>query len=222
MRTRKSNIKSKNFNKRFIKTHSKRQRGGTNNNINLIVASRYGDTEIVAMLLEKGDDVNAKDDSGWTALIVASFYGHPEMVEMLLNNGSDVNAKNNDGYTALIMASERGRPEIVSILLANGADVNATDDNGYTSLMWAVKFGHTLIVELLEKAIETETKIRGYKQAAMELVRHRDVKIPSLRTLSYRQLPTYTTTEINGYDLLPPSKLCGKRRRESIREKSQK
>ena len=43
----------------------------------------------------------------------------------------------------------------------------------------------------------------------MELVRHRDVKIPSLRTLAYRQLPTYNTTEINEYYLLyPPSKLA--------------
>ena len=96
--------------------------------------------------------------------------------------------------------------------MANGADVNAKDNNDYTALMWAVEFGHTSIVDLLEKAIETEKQIRGHKQTAMELVRHRDVKIPSLRTLAYRQLPTYTTTEINQYDLLPPSKLGGKRR----------
>ena len=178
----------------------------------LILASRYGHTEIVAMLPEKGDDVNVKDNDGWTALIVASFYGHTEIVAMLPEKGADVNAKNNDGYTALIMASVRGHEEIVINLLTNGADVNAKDHNDYTALLWAVKFGHTSIVDLLEKAIETEKKIIGHKQAAMKLVRHRDVKIPSLRTLAYRQLPTYTTTEINQYDLLPPSKLGGKRK----------
>ena len=187
-----------------------RQRSGTNNNINLIVASYGGHTETVTMLLEKGADVNAKDNDGRTSLILASRYGHTEIVAMLLKKGADVNAKNIDGYTALIMASERGHAEIVSDLLANGADVNAKDDNDYTALMWVVEFGHTSIVDLLEKAIETEKKIRCHKQAAMELVRHMDVKIPSLRTLAYRQLPTYPTNEIKKYDLLLPSKLGGK------------
>ena len=246
-------------NKRFIKTRSKRQKGGTNDDINikLIWASYQGKTEDVVTLLKAGADVNAKnplgwtalmeaskegneetakellkngaevdmkDDEGWTALIWASRIGRTEIVAMLLERGADVNAKNNYGYTALMLASEKGYSEIVSLLLANGAVVNAKTNNRYTALMLASEKGHTEIMELLEKAIETDEKIRGHKQAAMELVRHRDVKIPSLRTLAYRQLPTSTTTEINEVNdlLIPPSKLGGKRRTKRSKKKTRK
>ena len=183
----------------------------------LILASRHGHTEIVTMLLANGADVNAKNNDGWTALIVASFYGHTEIVTMLLEKGADVNAKNNDGYTALIMASEREHMEIVIDLLANGADVNAKDDNDYTALDWAVEFGHTSVVELLEKAIKTEQETRSNKQNAMGLVRDRHEKVPSLQTLSHRNIDTHATMLYNkaATDGIVPaigSKLGGKRK----------
>ena len=49
----------------------------------LIKASENGHTETVAMLLEKGADVNAKTNWGDTALIQASYYGHTEIVKLL-------------------------------------------------------------------------------------------------------------------------------------------
>ena len=46
-------------------------------------ASWYGCTENVALLLEKGADVNAKNNDDWTALIIACQEGHTEIVKLI-------------------------------------------------------------------------------------------------------------------------------------------
>ena len=199
----------------------RRQRGGKTDqeekDTYLLEAAVIDDPDKVTDALDAGANVNTKDNDGRTSLILASRHGHTEIVTMLLEKGADVNAKNNDGYTALIMASEREHMEIVIDLLANGADVNAKDDNDYTALDWAVEFGHTSVVELLEKAIKTEQETRSNKQNAMGLVRDRHEKVPSLQTLSHRNIDTHATMLYNkaATDGIVPaigSKLGGKRK----------
>ena len=62
-------------------------------------------TSQVMLLLEKGADVNAKGNDGFTALMVGSLQGRTEIVKILLEKGADVNEKGNDGFTALMIAS---------------------------------------------------------------------------------------------------------------------
>ena len=87
----------------------------------LIKAISKGDTEKVHALLEKGADVNAKDNNGGTALMRAAQEGQTDTLQALLANGADVNAKINDGGTALKKAKEGGHEEIVRILKEAGA-----------------------------------------------------------------------------------------------------
>jgi ankyrin repeat protein len=84
-------------------------------------ASSKGLVQIVEILLEKGADVNAKDQDGDTALIRASGEGHIDVVKLLLEQGADVNAKNNAGATALIWAFMQGHTEVAKLLKAHGA-----------------------------------------------------------------------------------------------------
>lgn len=139
--------------RKFRRTRSKRQTGGTNNNMNIVLASHDGNTEIVEKLLKNGVDVEERY-RGWTALIKASQQGHIEILKMLLENDADVNARLQGGKdsTALIQASHGGHTEIVRMLLENGADVNATAPTGYheaTALMEASQQGHIEIVKML-------------------------------------------------------------------------
>ena len=97
MRTRTNNISK-------CKQYKKKQKGGTNDD-ELIKAIINGNKETVENLLEKGANVNAKDNREGSALIWASKRGHKEIVEMLLEKGANVNATDNDGETALSMAS---------------------------------------------------------------------------------------------------------------------
>src|SRR5204863_3116842 len=60
---------------------------------NLRWAASKGDCEDVQKLLEEGDDVNEKDNDGWTALHWAVFDGHEKVARLLIEHGADVDAK---------------------------------------------------------------------------------------------------------------------------------
>ena len=52
-----------------------------------------GDLAGVQAELDKGADVNAKNESGVTPLLWAAWKGHKEVAELLIANGADVNTK---------------------------------------------------------------------------------------------------------------------------------
>ena len=82
--------------------------------------------EVAELLLDRGADVNAKNDLGQTPL----YHADSEVAELLLDHGADVNAKNDFGQTPLHYADS----EEAELLLDRGADVNAKDDIGQTPL----------------------------------------------------------------------------------------
>jgi ankyrin repeat protein len=45
----------------------------------LQVASMNGHCEVAKLLIEKGADINMKDDEGWTAFHLAAWNGHCEV-----------------------------------------------------------------------------------------------------------------------------------------------
>ncbi len=112
-------------------------------------AAALGHTEIVRALLAAGADVNAKDESGRTALIVTSIGGHLEIVHLLLDKGAPIDVQGTDGATALHAAVRFGHPELAAVLLARGAKVNVQDAQKMSPLHYAAGFGHRDIAELL-------------------------------------------------------------------------
>jgi ankyrin repeat protein len=75
----------------------------------LIKAAGPGDLELVKTLLDKGADVNARDNRGKTALMSAVWGGDLKVVQLLLDWGADANAKTIGGRTALMEAASRDR-----------------------------------------------------------------------------------------------------------------
>jgi hypothetical protein len=74
-------------------------------------AAMFGGVDLVAWLLDKGLDVNAKEDDGNTPLMDAVLLPVPAMkgtmestVRLLLRRGADINAVNKAGNTALWIA----------------------------------------------------------------------------------------------------------------------
>ncbi|HJS23338.1 MAG TPA: ankyrin repeat domain-containing protein [Pyrinomonadaceae bacterium] len=130
----------------------------------LMMAVRWGHTEIVKLLLDAGAQVDARHRLGYSALMRSAGRSIPEMnpprgqplpppsaeiMTLLLAKGADVNFLGRDGETALMEANS---VEKAKLLVARGAQVNTTDKEGRTALMFAVVRGDVEVVETLLQA----------------------------------------------------------------------
>jgi len=70
----------------------------------------------VRLHIRRGDDVNATDDKGRSALILAASRGHTETCRLLLEAGADPRLLDNDGIDALSLAKGAGRIELALLL----------------------------------------------------------------------------------------------------------
>jgi ankyrin repeat protein len=116
----------------------------------LLLASKNGHQDIVNLLLERGIDINQKDEDGRNALHLASWYGHQETVQLLIENRIDIKQTDEFGLNALHLASRYGHSVIVQILIKKGMDIRQKDSLfGQNALHWASEGGHGEIVQLL-------------------------------------------------------------------------
>jgi len=102
-------------------------------------------------------NLNAADETGWTALMLAAICDHADAVSMLLNAGAAPNQKDSHGDTALIGSASLNYHQnkdaaVLRLLLAKGAKVDLTNDAGESALMWAANAGYPLGVQVLLKA----------------------------------------------------------------------
>jgi len=109
----------------------------------MIAAACDGCVDTVALLLERGADVKAKDEVGVAALDMAAIAGGPESVQLLLARGGDARGGIVFGLTPLMGALVNCDQKSATALLAAGADVNAANTDGGT-----VKFGKIQLVNL--------------------------------------------------------------------------
>jgi ankyrin repeat protein len=63
----------------------------------LHIAAAAGNSDIVAILFQNGDDVCSLDEDGNSPLHLADYYGNSGTVTILLQYGADVNCHNLDG-----------------------------------------------------------------------------------------------------------------------------
>lgn len=113
----------------------------------LIKALKYKeDIRYIHRLIQDGEDVNAEDCYGYTALIIASGIEYQKTanlpaMKLLIQNGADVNAMDyRYSHTPLIAASgfnNRANFKAIKLLIESGADVNIFDVYRTTPLMYA-------------------------------------------------------------------------------------
>ena len=114
----------------------------------LMLAARYGHTDVMKLLIEKGADVSIIEK----ALSLATKHGHIACVRLLFELGL-ANANSTDHWETpiLTIASGNGHKDLVQFLLDNGAEVNRL--GGFwgcdTAIKDAVFNNHIEIVQLL-------------------------------------------------------------------------
>lgn len=115
---------------------------------NIFEAVRRGKLKDVKNLINKGADVNSKEENA-SLLSWAVIKNDIEMVKLLIENGADVNIQN---HPPINIAISFGSIEIVKLLIEKGANVNAKDNWNKTPLMLAAEEGHLEIVKILLNA----------------------------------------------------------------------
>lgn len=104
----------------------------------LIAAAKANNAPLVAGLIGRGGNVNAKDAIQDSAFLYAGAEGFNEVLRLTLAAGADVASTNRYGGTALIPASEHGHVETVQILIAAGVPVNHVNNLGWTAMQEAI------------------------------------------------------------------------------------
>ena len=104
------------------------------------------------MLILKGADINAQNESGKTALMLAAFAGKLNIIKELRSNGASIDHKDKAGCSALHYAVDGGNLEAIQYFLMEGADINAKDNSGWTPLLRSASIGGVKeVAELLCK-----------------------------------------------------------------------
>jgi ankyrin repeat protein len=88
----------------------------------LDIAAKSGSKQVILLLIEKGADIEQKDDlEGQTPLMAAVKANQKEAVELLISKGAQIDARDKRNFTPLNVAAGLGHEEIVEILRRNGA-----------------------------------------------------------------------------------------------------
>jgi len=131
-------------------------------------AAERRDKAAVRSLLQTGNDVNAAQVDGTTALHWAAYNDDAETVALLLRAKANVNAVNRYGVPPIAQACTNGSAAIVKQLLDAGANANATMKGGETALMLAARSGNVETVKaLLARGAKHDARERHGQTALM-------------------------------------------------------
>ncbi len=103
------------------------------------------DVHRAAALVERGANVNAKDETEQSAYLIATSEGYVDLLDLTLAHGAQVNDKDSWNGTGLIRAAERGHSLVVGRLLQAGIDRDHVNRIGYQAIHEAVWLGEDTI-----------------------------------------------------------------------------
>jgi len=107
-------------------------------------------TKIIALLLDKGGNPDAKNQYGVTPLQLAVKASLTKAVSLMLQKTSDVNLKDNKGYSALHYAALEDNTTVLKQLLKNkNTLINLQTQKGNTPLHLSAQMGYLDLTKLL-------------------------------------------------------------------------
>lgn len=121
-------------------------------------AVAWDDIEKINAALDKGADIDAINELGYTSLAESSMHNYTEIVDALLKRGANPNIQCKGGQTAIILASVLGHIDTVRVLIHYNADTNIRDDGNNTALDIANDRGYDDVAKVLS---EVGAKVTG-------------------------------------------------------------
>ncbi len=110
----------------------------------------YISSEVSPVLIEKGADVNYRNNDGNNAMMLnAEWHGSLEVLKAMLKAGLDINAQNREGDTVLHILIRRNSIQTARLLLKKGADYNLANKDQVTPVQLAVENGKDDLLELM-------------------------------------------------------------------------
>ncbi|KNC47506.1 uncharacterized protein AMSG_11713 [Thecamonas trahens ATCC 50062] len=112
-------------------------------------AAYNNDVESIALLLEAGAQLEARDRIGATPLYVACLSGHTEAAAVLVDANAEIDTRKDEGWTPLLAACHYGFAAVVGLLLEAGANPDAQTPLGSTPTFLAAQENHIVVLSLL-------------------------------------------------------------------------
>ncbi|XP_046543960.1 serine/threonine-protein phosphatase 6 regulatory ankyrin repeat subunit A-like [Haliotis rubra] len=140
---------------------------GTNGWSPVMVAARFGKSDVFNLLVSKEVDLTLKDDHGNNMLHLACQGGSMSITEHLLPL-FDINSRGQDGRTPVIYAAVNGVKCLFDLLVSGGADTSLKDDHNNSVFHLACLGGNRSIVEQLLPNVDINTLEDSGRTAIME------------------------------------------------------
>jgi ankyrin repeat protein len=105
--------------------------------------------QVIRMLEQNPDQLNAKNSDAMTPLNLASYRGHADIVARLLQMGADPTIGDNENSQPIHNAAVAGNIDVIAELLKYGVDINSQDANGMTALLFAISYRQFETVDYL-------------------------------------------------------------------------
>ncbi|MGJ9413376.1 ankyrin repeat domain-containing protein [Aeromicrobium sp. CF4.19] len=133
------------------------------------------DVAAAGELIERGADVNAKDDTQQSAFLIATSEGYRDLLDLTLRHDADVDALDSFRGTGVIRAAERGHAGVVGRLLEHGVDPDHVNRLGWVALHEALVFAKP---EQRREYVET-TRVLVASGADVTIRSERDGQTPA-------------------------------------------
>jgi serine/threonine-protein phosphatase 6 regulatory ankyrin repeat subunit B len=166
----------------------------------------------ITFLLDKGLDINAKNEEDETPLHCAAMFGNPAILEILIENDGNIHDTDSNRDTLLHYAARcNGNEKVIIFLLDKGLDIKAKNKNGKTPLHWAAKDNpYEKVISTLLDADETKETIH---------TKDENGKTPLMLAAAYNSSPYVCIILIEAGSRLAEKDNTGKTALEYLRER---
>ena len=102
---------------------------------------------MVLLLINRGAEVDARDEGGWTPLHYAAVHDSIDVAQLLTEKGAEVDARDKYGDTPLHRVVQKDSLSVGKLLITNGADIDAMNKYGHTPRHWVLGSSEELSVD---------------------------------------------------------------------------